>query len=538
MTHRAHANKALTMIHKPTAPRFALCSLVLAAASIAGCASTPSQLGITDPGVQLTAKGLATALQSTVKYKGACEIDVKGATADRDTAITTRCIGDARYDGEVMEQIRRVYDPETPDFSTAVWATGWDELLQAKLVQPRVATSTRFAQLAVSAVIPPAEAAAEKSIQTTALDASAPPTVTDAVAGDSIAEEAVAVGAVQEPVAVAASTDSAAAPAAEPLAPEAVSHAKTPDLADAKEDLGPVVIDYSKILAARPVEQTPAVEIPTVDEIPAQTAQASVPEQLLTLPVVPEGVTEPPVAQIASTPPALTVAAASAPITPAAMPEPEMSPGVDMLAAAALAKQLATVYDGRLVHQEVPTPTPATPVATDEDLIGRLSTGQNPAPESVAVSEPVKEAPIAKPPVPVGPTPAELAAAAALEKVRREWTRLSDAEQATRLASLAYSRELPPGFTRTPIADDRRSTRLWGQRAIRGMTRISSPILNICAVEYEVLALAPQTLDVADFNDPVFASDPLEIRVEPTRLDARQNRARLVIVQRNDTPAI
>jgi len=115
----------------------------------------------------------------------------------------------------------------------------------------------------------------------------------------------------------------------------------------------------------------------------------------------------------------------------------------------------------------------------------------------------------------------------------KEWGALPDEEKVRRLTTMVYKDELPSAFNKAAVDDDSSRLRVWRNMTLRAVNRVSAPGLGLAAVEYEVLALEPLTLDERDFLDAGISKSIAGITVDPLVLESANQRARLIVVERS-----
>lgn len=119
--------------------------------------------------------------------------------------------------------------------------------------------------------------------------------------------------------------------------------------------------------------------------------------------------------------------------------------------------------------------------------------------------------------------------------IAKEWGSLPVEDKVQRLTRMVYRDELPATFQKSAVLDDRRYVRFWKNIRLNAIQRVGAPGLGLTAVEYEVVALEPVTLDERDFLNTELSKAIVGVTVDPLVLPERGSKARLIIIERNVT---
>lgn len=123
----------------------------------------------------------------------------------------------------------------------------------------------------------------------------------------------------------------------------------------------------------------------------------------------------------------------------------------------------------------------------------------------------------------------------AIAATLKEWGAIPLEDKIKRFTLAVFRDEIPASFTRKPLADDRRDTRVFKNIAVRGVQRVSAPGLGLAAVEFEVVAFSEVTLDERDFLTTSISSDVVAITIDPLVLPdpVHGKKARVIVIERS-----
>jgi len=119
--------------------------------------------------------------------------------------------------------------------------------------------------------------------------------------------------------------------------------------------------------------------------------------------------------------------------------------------------------------------------------------------------------------------------------IAKEWGSLPIEEKVQKLTRMVYRDELPPTFQRSELVDERRYIRFWRNLRLRAVQRVTAQGLGLAAIEYEVVALEPVTLDERDFLNTEISKSIVSVTVDPLALPEPGRKARLIIIERSMT---
>lgn len=117
--------------------------------------------------------------------------------------------------------------------------------------------------------------------------------------------------------------------------------------------------------------------------------------------------------------------------------------------------------------------------------------------------------------------------------VLKEWGGLPLEDRVKKLTLAVFRDELPTSFQKARLQDDRQHARRWHNIAVRAIQRVTAPGLGLAAVEFEVVALAPVTLNERDFLTTDYSRDIVAITIEPLVLERAHQRARVILIERS-----
>lgn len=502
-----------------------IASVVAASLLAAGCSSYPTSLGLRDPSVRLTARGLGPAIVENVRYKGACAIEVTDAAEDLDARLVTSCVGDPRYDAAVIAQLRRVSDPVTPTFKTSVATASFESMLKDPLVVPRrsdvvrLAFAPRVAPPSVAAVI----AAEPSSVETPVVALATEPHAEPAALPAHPTVAAVAAEAAQE-VALADAQRGVQILREEASRADAHAAQSQQDLAAARSSAEVSfarITNQSESLAAATAEAESLRAQTEASRLAAAQAAADLQaanEARMQADLEAEQVRrEAEAARLV----AAEVEAERVRVEAKQAEDRAAAESARTLAAEAKAKAAADLAAAEALRQE--TERTRQQVAADAARFFAEAEANRLAQQQAAAD---REAAARK-------LQAEQAALqqARLDATRKRFTDLPSTKRAEALGA-ALLGELPYGFVVSPVTDDRRHPQLWGDKVVRAVKQFSFPGVGVAAVEYEIVAIRPTALDTAAFVETGFAIDPMAAVADKVELVPNQTRARLVLVER------
>jgi hypothetical protein len=118
-------------------------------------------------------------------------------------------------------------------------------------------------------------------------------------------------------------------------------------------------------------------------------------------------------------------------------------------------------------------------------------------------------------------------------QVAKEWGSLPIEDKVQRFTRMVYRDELPPTFHQAPMTGAASEVRQYKNLVVRGVRRITAPGLGLAAVEYEVTALNPVSLDERDFLNYGLSKSIVGITVDPLTLAKPYQTARLILIERS-----
>ena len=118
-------------------------------------------------------------------------------------------------------------------------------------------------------------------------------------------------------------------------------------------------------------------------------------------------------------------------------------------------------------------------------------------------------------------------------QVAKEWGSLPIEDKVQRFTRMVYRDELPPTFHQAQMTGAASEVRQYKNLVVRGVRRITAPGLGLAAVEYEVTALNPVSLDERDFLNYGLSKSIVGITVDPLTLAKPYQTARLILIERS-----